>query len=129
MKACGKNNPTYTGYEDISGSYWRKTQDGARKRKLKFSITKKYVWRIFLEQNKRCALSGQPLAFNSKFKTHDGNASLDRIDSSAGYIHGNVQWIHKIVNKMKGSLSDEEIIEWSRMITKYHPAIKAEVAV
>lgn len=30
---------------------------------------------------------------------------LDRIDSTKGYIVGNIQWIHKAVNKMKMEFS------------------------
>ena len=37
-------------------------------------------------------------------------ASLDRIDSSKGYIEGNVQWVHKSVNIMKCDFSSDIFI-------------------
>jgi len=37
-------------------------------------------------------------------------ASLDRIDSSKGYIEGNVQWVHKMVNMSKQQYTQEEFI-------------------
>ena len=45
-------------------------------------------------------------------------ASLDRIDSSKGYIEGNVQWVHKRVNLMKGNMSTENFIEWCNLVVK-----------
>lgn len=38
-------------------------------------------------------------------------ASLDRIDSSKGYIEGNVQWLHKDINRLKINYSDEDLIQ------------------
>ena len=35
------------------------------------------------------------------------SASLDRIDNNIGYIEGNVQWVHKWINVMKGAMSNE----------------------
>jgi hypothetical protein len=43
------------------------------------------TWELFTKQECRCALSGLPLYFPSKRNKTDGNASLDRIDSSKGY--------------------------------------------
>jgi hypothetical protein len=48
-------------------------------------------------------------------------ASLDRIDSSKGYVEGNVQWVHKRINIMKNDLSDSEFIEWCRVVSKNNP--------
>jgi hypothetical protein len=50
--------------------------------------------------------------------TGDFSASLDRIDSSKGYVKGNVQWTHKTVNIMKQAMSDEELIDWCKVIVK-----------
>ena len=47
-------------------------------------------------------------------------ASLDRIDSSKGYIKGNVQWVHKEFNKMKLDLLDKEFIDICKLVHKYH---------
>lgn len=37
--------------------------------------------------------------------------SLDRIDSKIGYIEGNVQWVHKMVNMCKQHYTQEEFLE------------------
>ena len=36
-----------------------------------------------------------------------GNASLDRIDSSKGYVKDNIQWVHKDVQIMKNKFSED----------------------
>lgn len=41
---------------------------------------------------------------------------LDRIDSSKGYIEGNVQWVHKDVNMMKQNYSQKYFIEMCKKI-------------
>ena len=41
---------------------------------------------------------------------------IDRINSKEGYIEGNVQWLHKIVNIMKWNLSQDEFINWCRLV-------------
>ena len=45
-------------------------------------------------------------------------ASLDRIDSTKSYNVGNVQWVHKDINFMKGSLSENKFIEYCNLIVK-----------
>ena len=38
-------------------------------------------------------------------------ASLDRIDNSKGYEVGNIQWVHKEINMMRGPLPIDRFIE------------------
>ena len=45
-------------------------------------------------------------------------ASLDRIDSTKGYIEGNVQWVDKIVNAMKWNIPEKYFIEICKTIAK-----------
>jgi len=124
VKSCGCKRAEicgdlhWEGFEDISGWYWSNVQNNAKKRKLPFDLTKEYVWDLFLKQDKKCVLSGEPICFNSNHwkDKKNGTASLDRKDSSKGYIEGNVQWVHKDVNYMKQSMSDEEFILWIKKI-------------
>lgn len=48
----------------------------------------------------------------------EGTASLDRIDSSRGYVEGNVQWVHKDVNFMKQALSQERFVELCTLVAE-----------
>lgn len=99
---------SFTGYEEIYGSRWASWRIGAENRNLEFSITIQYGWEIFIGQNRKCALSGIDLNFGGKWNSSNTTASLDRIDSSKGYIVGNIQWVHKKLNIMKGEMSDEQ---------------------
>lgn len=105
-----------TGYAGMTGTLWGGCIRGAKNRNLEFTITKKYMWNLFLQQDKKCALSGVPLYFDKIAQRNSGNASIDRIDSSKGYIEGNVQWVHKTVNVIKMSLTTDELIDWCQKI-------------
>lgn len=115
----------YKGYEELSGTRWSSYQVGAQRRGFEFNITIEYAWELFLKQERRCALSGVPIDFdmsldNLRKTGHQGGlASLDRIDSKQGYIEGNVQWVHKDVNKMKMELPQERFLEMVKQISKY----------
>lgn len=47
-----------------------------------------------------------------------GTASLDRIDSSGDYAEGNVQFVHKTINKMKWDLTDMEFRNFCVLVAK-----------
>jgi hypothetical protein len=44
------------------------------------------------------------------------NISLDRIDSSVGYVRGNVQFVCNVVNRIKQELLQEELLLWCKRI-------------
>lgn len=52
---------------------------------------------------------------------HKGNASLDRIDSTRGYVEGNLQWVDKVFQKMKRVMSDADFIHACRRVSAHHP--------
>jgi hypothetical protein len=71
---------------------------------------------LWENQNGKCAYTGELLNFGrSKV---NGTASLDRIDSSLGYVEGNVQFVHKDVNIMKWDLSEKRFLDICEKITK-----------
>ncbi len=101
----GKSSNLYKGYEKISGKMWNVITKSAKKRDFDFKINIRYIWELYLEQQGKCALSDVPIEFGSSSRTiSSATASLDRIDSTKGYIKGNVQWVHKSVNIMKTNL-------------------------
>lgn len=112
-KSCGCLYFTYwKGYEAISGTYWGHIKNMAKKRNLKFEISLEYVWNLFIKQNSKCILSGLDLCFAPQGvqQSNIQTASLDRIDSSKGYVKDNVQWVHKRINIMKNNMKDEDFI-------------------
>ena len=99
----------------IPGVYWNQISHGARYRNLEFSITIEYANDLFQEQQGLCFYTGRPLHFIG-VEYRDRTASLDRKDSSLGYIKGNVQWVHKEINQMKWSATHEHFIENCREV-------------
>jgi len=124
---CSRRKPsTWKGCGDISGSFWRAIQRGASKRGVTFTLQIKEAWALFEVQEGQCALSGVPIGFARTTSQKGRTASLDRIDSTNGYEAGNVQWVHKDVNVIRGSLTVSEFIQWcdrvSSMTTDMEPA-------
>jgi hypothetical protein len=88
----------------------------ARVRGLVFELTTEQAATMLTEQQGPCALTGRRMTIdNPKGKFHNGtNVSLDRIDSSRGYVAGNVRLVCVAPNLMKGENSDEELLSWCR---------------
>jgi hypothetical protein len=99
--------------------YWHRLEGAASDRDLEFSIDPMWASDLLDEQDWRCALTGWPLSFSEKMHHKGTTASLDRIDNSVGYVVGNVQWLHKDVNWLKSSFSQEELLHLCRSITDY----------
>lgn len=127
-KSCGKckrdrpdkgsKNTRWTGYENISGKFWHQILRGAKYRNHEINITIEDAWNLFNDQDQRCALTGIKLVMNPVKNSIQNTASLDRIDNNKGYIKGNVQWVHKDINFMKQDLSQEEFINYCKMVSK-----------
>ena len=115
----GENHPQWNGYGEISGQRWRAIcrMNKSRKSRIKheFTIDIKYVWELFLTQKRMCALSGIPIYFG-KTNMDETTASLDRIDSKVGYVKGNVQWVHKDINRMKNIFEQKYFIDMCKKI-------------
>jgi hypothetical protein len=119
---AGPTNFCWRGCGEISGEQWAGFKSNATKRKLKeFFITIQYGWDLFLKQNRRCAISKIPIHFDDNNSTDNGTASLDRIDSSLGYIEGNVQWVHKSINSMKMSQNQDSFINLCKLVASHRP--------
>lgn len=108
-RKSGKARHDWTGYGDISGSYWYRVTSRESK---KGDATIEDAWRIFQDQLGLCALSGTKLSFKEK------TASLDRIDSSKGYDVDNIQWVHKDINRMKNAFDQDYFLAMCRRITE-----------
>lgn len=98
--------------------YFRVIRSGALIRNLEFSITPSYINDLFIKQEGKCALSGLDLYFGKKYKDTSGTASLDRIDSTKGYIEGNLQWIHKDLNRLKLNFQNDKFIELCKLVAQ-----------
>lgn len=54
----GKENPKWSGYKDLSGSYWHRVQNGAANRNISLEISIEDAWQQYIKQDKKCALTG-----------------------------------------------------------------------
>jgi len=106
--------------EFVTGKFRR----NAKLRNLKYKISNNFLEDLLKKQSFKCALSGEVLFFNyqqGKSQTATSNASLDRIDSSKGYVKENVQWTTKDINKMKLNHSQEKFIKLCNLVAKTNP--------
>jgi hypothetical protein len=108
----------WKGYGEVSGTYFSSIIHGAKERNISLDITIKQIWNLFLEQNKKCSLTGLDLFLRENHR--EKTASLDRINSKKGYTIDNVQWVHKNIQLMKNKYSQEEFIKFCKLVADHH---------
>lgn len=118
-KRCGSQHHHWKGIGELSGLSWGRIQSASRirGRPIPFEITQRQAWDLFLSQARQCKLTGTTL--NLDVNRGEITASLDRIDSSKGYVLGNVQWVHKDINLMKWDLTQERFLYWATKIYQH----------
>ena len=80
----------------------------AKRRGIEFTITKEWVFALAEEAQGRCQRTG--LAFQYvKDSSSPWKPSLDRIDSSIGYVPNNVQLVCLVYNFAKNVWHDDDI--------------------
>ena len=97
---------------DLALTQYTRLKKSAEKRNYEFSVSIKYLWDLFQEQKQICAITGDYIP-NIK------EASLDRIDSSKGYIEGNVQWVTYQANVSKHTMTMEQLYEFCRKVLNH----------
>ena len=110
-KSCSNKLPDNSDHKGwykgvLRHSFAYKYKANAELRNIEWNISFDYLADLLIEQDFKCALSGEPI---SAMETSN-NASLDRIDSAKGYIEGNVQWVTSKINMMKQQYTQEEFI-------------------
>ena len=95
-------------------------------RKKEVNIDVDYLVHIWQKQNGICPITGEELLLPNntdgwKSKDHVFRASLDRINPKLGYIKGNVRFIAWTANIARNRISDEELIEFCRVVVKNNP--------
>lgn len=119
-----RNNKTFVG--EISDTYYNRIVKNASARSLEVNVSRQFLWDLFLKQNKKCALSGKTLFFND-VGIKNQTASIDRIDSTKGYVENNVQWVHKDINFMKSNHTDEEFKNLCHCVSRNDGKVKNKV--
>lgn len=118
----GPESRRWSGCGQLAGGHWGQIVENAVRRGIPVGVNISQAWSLFEKQKGRCALSGTVLTLGTRKAGR--TASLDRIDSALGYVVGNIQWTHKAVNLMKGSMSDSLFLEWVESISKFNRSQK-----
>lgn len=100
---CMNRVDAYTGFRE----YARR----ARHRGKEFNVSLEYLSSVWDKQEGKCAYTGIKLV-HQVANTHGSiyTASIDRIDSSIGYVEGNIQFVTTHVNFMKSTLTHDEMV-------------------
>lgn len=108
----GGESPVWKGYGEVPSRVLSALKPERASRTLDFDINCKDLHELWILQDRKCAYTGRILVMAD-------TASVDRIDSDNGYIRGNVQWVHKDVNKMKWSLSEDTFITFCKEVASH----------
>ncbi len=97
----------------------KKLENNANERDFEIDkrINGKILIELFIKQEEKCALSGVPISLGLDWR-NSGTASLDRIDSSKGYLLNNIQWVHKDINMMKMDLPEDRFVFLCKSVAK-----------
>ena len=82
-----------------------------------FEITIEQAWKLFENQNGKCALTGDDLTFQ---KNKENIASLDRIDNLNGYVVNNLRWVRSDINMMRKNMDDKSFIKLCKKISDFN---------
>lgn len=91
--------------ENPAKAIWQVAGRNAKARGKEFDITVEDVEKVMMDI---CPVFGTPMGFGEAF-TKDDRPSIDRIDSSKGYVKGNVQIISWRANHLKNDATLEEL--------------------
>jgi len=96
----------WKGSGTVSSTYFSSVKRGASgskgRKEIPFDVTIEFLADLLdNKQGGKCAISGLSISI------YDKTASLDRIDSSKGYLSSNVQWLHKDINMMKRHYNED----------------------
>lgn len=97
---------------DLTKTEYTRLKRSADIRNIPFNVTIEYLWNLFLKQDKKCAITGDSIDTIN-------NASLDRIDSTKGYIESNVQWVTKQANLSKHIMSMDQLYDFCKKVLQH----------
>jgi len=94
---------------------WYRAKSNAKTRNYEFNLD---VEDIIIPD--KCPYLNIELITHFDGKERDEYFSIDRIDSTKGYVKGNVQVISKLANTMKNNANEEQLKTFAENILKLH---------
>ena len=113
------NNEYYIKYPEKVFSYFLRN---CKKRYKECTLTLIDLQEQWIKQNGICPYSGIKLnipTYKKHYNTPIYTASVDRIDSSKGYIPGNIQFVSTCINYMKHTMSNSDTWLMCKHIAEY----------
>ena len=118
---CRQNIKNYCHNHKDEWTPFRYSLRNAKKRFKEFNLTLQDLKNVWEKQNGICPYTGLHLVLPTFHKCENiwYRASLDRIDSSKGYVVGNIQFVSTPINYMKNTMSDLETKQYLKLISFY----------
>lgn len=118
-KQCSNKAPSNNGHKGyylgvLRKSFAHKYKTSADLRGIYWGVSFEYIAQLLIDQDFQCALTGRPI----EAMELNNAASLDRIDSSLGYIEGNLQWVTSMVNMCKQQYTQQEFLDMCEDVVK-----------
>lgn len=116
VRESRKLNPATAHYERDKKREYRKNNSitdkivnsriRAKNKNFDFELDKEFIEELILKQENKCIYSGIEFIKGDKYY----NMSIDRIDSSKGYVKENSQLVCTIVNRMKSDFTEDTFL-------------------
>jgi hypothetical protein len=94
---------------------WYRAKESSKQRNKEFNLT---IDDIIIPIH--CPYLNVELITSFEDTNHSNYYSIDRIDSSKGYVKGNIQIISLLANIMKNNATTEQLITFSQNVLKIH---------
>lgn len=108
-KACSKRSNPLAYNKNIA-------KKNAKSKGLDFDLTSDFLFALYLEQGKKCALTGVNITPVDKSKKSLSQVSIDRIDNDKGYVQGNVHLVALGINYMRNTCSLDDALEFLKSL-------------
>jgi len=110
------NKRRHLSSKDSIETVFKNSKKNSTYRKIDFTISLDRVKDLWEKSGGKCAYTGESLTFS---KGDLMRATLDRLDSSLGYIDGNVVWCSYAANVMKGPNSVDVFRKLADLISRH----------
>jgi hypothetical protein len=114
-KSGGIDKQTYIPIKSPEYILWYRCKENSKRRNKEFDLS---IEDIIIPSH--CPYLNIELSTTHEDNNSPNYYSVDRIDSSKGYVKGNIQIISRLANTMKNSATEEQLITFSKNILKLY---------
>ncbi len=95
---------------------WKECERAAKRKDRDFNITIDYLEQLWKKQDGKCPFTGKELIIKKSARDKMSRApdrlSIDRIDSSKGYVIDNIQLVSMMFNFAKSDWKDQDVLDF-----------------